>query len=157
LPHRRPTQAQDLLDELLFPDTCGGADHARHSRLQAAMANEVLFALPLRGDEQVLDAGCGDGKPTARIAQKLPRGAVPGVYASACVVSHAQRQFCGAAWPNLRFEAADVRRLEFGPRFDRVVSCNTLPWLPQHDQALRGIRRALKPRGQAHRLVTPAS
>lgn len=138
-------------------DTWHGADYARHSTLQAAMADEVLAHLPLRGDEQLLDVGCGDGKLTARIAEQLPRGEVLGVDASADMVAYAQQQFGTGAWPNLRFEVADARQLDFGPRFDRVVSFNTLHWVPQQDQALRGIRRALKPLGQAHlRLVTRA-
>ncbi len=138
-------------------DTWSGADYARHSSLQAAMADEVLAGLPLRGDEQLLDVGCGDGKLTARIAAMLPRGAALGVDASADMVAYAQQQFGADAWANLRFEVADARRLEFGPRFDRVVSFNTLHWVPQQDEALRGIRRALKPQGQAHlRLVTRA-
>jgi trans-aconitate 2-methyltransferase len=136
-------------------DTWSGDDYARHSSLQAAMADELLSALPLRGDEQLLDVGCGDGKLTARIAKMLPRGAVLGVDASADMVAYAQRQFGAADWPNLRFEVADARRLGFGPRFDRVVSFNALHWVVQQDEALRGIRSALKPQGQAHlRLVT---
>ncbi len=136
-------------------DTWSGADYARHSSLQAAMADEVLSALPLRGDEQLLDVGCGDGKLTARIAEKLPRGMVLGVDASADMVAYAQQQFGGDAWPNLRFDVVDARRLDHGPRFDRVVSFNALHWVPQQDLALAGIRRALKPQGRAHlRLVT---
>jgi len=136
-------------------DTWRGADYAQHSTLQAAMADEVLSQLPLRGDEQVLDVGCGDGKLTARIAALLPRGAILGVDASADMVAYARQQFNGAAWPNLGFEVADARRLNFGPRFDKVVSFNALHWVPQQAEALRGIRLALQPQGQAHlRLVT---
>jgi trans-aconitate 2-methyltransferase len=138
-------------------DSWRGADYAQHSTLQAAMADEVLSALPMRGDEQVLDVGCGDGKLTARIAGQLPRGAVLGVDASADMVAYARQQFGAGVWPNLRFEVADARRLNFGPRFDKVVSFNALHWVPLQDEALTGIRQALKPQGRAHlRLVTRA-
>ena len=139
-------------------DTWSGADYARHSSLQAAMADEVLSKLPLQGDEQLLDVGCGDGKLSARIAAQLPRGAVLGVDASADMVAFARQQFDAAAWPNLRFEVVDARRLNFDARFDRVVSFNALHWVPQQAEALRGIRAALKPQGRAHlRLVTRAA
>lgn len=119
------------------------------------MAAEVLAALPLRGGEQLLDVGCGDGKLSARIAARLPQGAVLGVDASADMVAFARRQFDAVAWPNLRFEVVDARHLDFDARFDRVVSFNALHWVPQQDAALRGIRAALKPQGRAHlRLVT---
>jgi trans-aconitate 2-methyltransferase len=139
------------------PDTWHGADYAHHSSLQAAMADEVLSRLTLRGDEQVLDVGCGDGKLSARIAAMLPRGAVLGVDASADMVAFARQQFGPAAWPNLGFEVADARTLAFRSRFDLVVSFNALHWVPQQADALRGIRQALKPQGRTHlRLVTRA-
>lgn len=100
------------------PHTWHGADYAHHSSLQAAMADEVLSRLTLRGDEQVLDLGCGDGKLSARIAAMLPRGAVLGVDASADMVAFARQQFGSASWPNLGFEVADARALSFGSRFD---------------------------------------
>jgi trans-aconitate 2-methyltransferase len=136
-------------------DPWHGADYVHHSSLQAAMADEVLSQLVLRGDEQVLDLGCGDGKISARIAAQLPRGAVLGVDASADMVAYAQRQFGTGQWPNLRFELADARNLGFDARFDLLVSFNALHWVPRQADALRGIRRALKPLGSAHlRLVT---
>ena len=136
-------------------DSWQGADYARHSSLQAAMADEVLSQLTLRGDEQVLDVGCGDGKLSARIAERLPRGAVLGVDASADMVAFAQREFAAGPWPNLRFEVADARRLHFAACFDLIVSFNALHWVPQQADALRGIRAALKPQGRAQlRLVT---
>lgn len=140
------------------PDPWHGADYAHHSGLQAAMADEVLAQMQLRGDEQVLDLGCGDGKISARIAAQLARGAVLGVDASADMVAYAQRQFPGDQCPNLSFEVADARYLGFEARFDLVVSFNALHWVPQAADALRGIHRALKPEGLARlRLVTRAA
>jgi trans-aconitate 2-methyltransferase len=139
-------------------DTWSGDDYARHSSLQEAMAAEVLSQLVLRGDEQLLDLGCGDGRLSARIAQRLPQGFVLGVDASPDMVAYAQRRFPAAQWPGLRFEVADARHLDFESRFDRLVSFNALHWVPQQEQALRGIRRALRPQGRAHlRLVTRCS
>lgn len=140
------------------PDPWHGTDYAHHSGLQAAMADEVLAQMQLRGDEQVLDLGCGDGKISARIAARLAGGAVLGVDASADMVAYAQRQFGADQLPNLRFEVADARRLGFEARFDLVVSLNALHWVPQAADVLRGIRRALKPEGLARlRLVTRAA
>lgn len=137
-------------------DLWSGADYARHSSLQEAMAEEVLSQLHLRGDEQLLDLGCGDGRLSARIAERLPHGSVLGVDASADMVAYAQRQF--AARPNLRFTVADARRLDFDAAFDLLVSFNALHWVPQQADALRGIRRALKPQAHARlRLVTRAA
>jgi trans-aconitate 2-methyltransferase len=139
----------------LAHDAWQGADYARHSSLQEARAEEVLSRLVLHGDEQVLDVGCGDGRLSARIAALLPSGTVLGVDASADMVAFARSKFAGSEWPNLRFEVADARRLGWQQRFDLLVSFNALHWVPQQADALRGIRAALKPDGQALlRLVT---
>ncbi len=139
-------------------DTWSGDDYARHSSLQEAMADEVLSPLRLRGDEQVLDVGCGDGRLSARVAAMLPRGQVLGVDASPDMVAHARRQFAAPTHANLHFEVADARSLGFEPRFDLVLSFNALHWVPlavQQSEALRGIAHALKRHGQARlRLVT---
>src|SRR5687767_8216782 len=59
------------------------ADYAANSAAQLAWARELITKLKLRGDERVLDVGCGDGKVTAEIAQALPRGEITGVDSSA--------------------------------------------------------------------------
>src|SRR3990170_4634732 len=41
-----------------------------------AWGSTVLDRLPLRGDERVLDAGCGSGRVTEQLADRLPRGRV---------------------------------------------------------------------------------
>jgi trans-aconitate 2-methyltransferase len=133
-------------------------EYARLSALQAAMAEEVLGLLRgrLRGDERVLDVGCGNGKVTREIAAFVPRGSVVGVDASAKMVEFAANGTgaeSGASTPaasgNVTFEVCDARRLTFRDEFDLVVSFNALHWIPEAEQplALRGICAALKPDG----------
>jgi trans-aconitate 2-methyltransferase len=130
------------------------AEYARLSALQAAMAEEVLALLRgrLRGDERVLDVGCGNGKVTREIAALVPRGSVVGVDASAKMVEFAASGAAVAgAGGNVKFEVCDGRRLQFREQFDLVVSFNALHWIPEVEQplALRGICAALKPGGAA--------
>lgn len=136
------------------PDTWRGADYAQHSSLQEAMAAQALGLLDLSGDEQVLDIGCGDGRISAHIAaQRVPRGSVCGTDASADMIAFAQSQH--AEVPNLHFAAIDARQLHFDASFDVAVSFNALHWVPDLLPALRGLRAALRPHGQAWvRLVT---
>jgi trans-aconitate 2-methyltransferase len=141
------------------------AEYARLSALQAAMAEEVLALLRprLRGDEHVLDIGCGNGKVTREIAALLPRGSVVGVDASAKMIDFSRESIAGndigdggAASRNLRFEVCDARRLPFQNEFDLVVSFNALHWIAEREQpiALRRICAALKTNGEAQlRLV----
>ena len=108
----------------------------------------------MRGDERVLDLGCGDGKVSAEIAARLPRGTVLGTDASHAMVAFAARTFPAAAHPNLSFDVADAARLSFDAVFDLVVSFNYLHWVRDQAAALRSIAAALAPGGRAHlRLV----
>ena len=139
------------------------AEYARLSALQAAMAKEVLDLLrpKLRGDERILDVGCGNGKVTREIAAMLPKGSVVGVDASEKMV-----KFARAAVPNdpavpaptnVIFDVMDARHLRFEMAFDLVVSFNALHWVPEDDQeyVLRGIYAALKPNGLAQLRLVP--
>jgi trans-aconitate 2-methyltransferase len=140
------------------------AEYARLSALQAAMADEVLNLLRerLRGDERILDVGCGNGKVTREIAALVPRGSVVGVDASAKMIEFSTAANSGnpsgsRSLPNLSFEVMDARQLTFREEFDLVVSFNALHWVAEAEQplALHGIRSALKPNGTAQlRLVS---
>jgi trans-aconitate methyltransferase len=130
-------------------------EYNRHSGLQEALAEGPLGRLTLEGAERVLDVGCGDGKITAQIAARVPRGSVLGVDPSQNMIAFATRHFGPATRPNLRFEVADVRRLAYRGEFDRVVSFNALHWVPEQDAALRSIRTALVDAGQALLRLVP--
>jgi len=130
-------------------------EYARVSELQKAMAEEALSSLDLKGTERVLDLGCGNGKITAEIAARLPVGSIVGVDSSADMIGFASSQFNPALRPNLRFEAADARRLPFREEFDLVVSFNALHWVPEQDEALRSICSAMKSSGLAQLRLVP--
>ena len=55
------------------------AEYSRRSSLQEAMAQEVIALLDLKNAGRILDVGCGDGKITAQIASRCPRGSVVGI------------------------------------------------------------------------------
>ena len=60
------------------PARWNAADYAANSVVQQTWARELIARLKLRGDEHILDVGCGDGKVTAEIARAVPRGSVTG-------------------------------------------------------------------------------
>src|SRR6266404_1731609 len=130
------------------------AEYSRRSSLQEAMAQEVTALLDLNGSERILDVGCGDGKITAEIASRAPRGSVVGVDPSRDMIRFAQSHYDSSARPNLRFEVADARCLPFQDEFDLVVSFNALHWIPEQDAALTSIHSASISGGKAQlRLV----
>jgi trans-aconitate 2-methyltransferase len=122
------------------------ADYANHSQGQERWAQELLAGIELRTDEAVLDIGCGDGRTTAAIAQRVPNGTVLGVDLSADMVQHASDRFCDIH--NLAFQQADASALPFDSQFTLVYSNATLHWVRDHRPVLGGISRALKVGGR---------
>jgi trans-aconitate methyltransferase len=123
------------------------ADYAAHSAIQQAWGRELLARLPLRGDEQILDVGCGDGRLTAKLARAVPRGSVLGVDAAPEMIAFARERFPESSWPNLRFEVRDAGEVgALGP-FDLVVSNATLHWVPDHAAFVCAAAQCLRPGG----------
>lgn len=123
-------------------------DYAGHSRGQEALARELLASLDLRPDDEVLDIGCGDGRMTAVIAERIPRGRVVGVDSSPDMVRHALVEFAGREHPNLTFMQADASALPFDSQFSVVYSSAALHWVVDHQPVIAGVTRALRPGGR---------
>lgn len=125
--------------------TWNALDYASNSSAQQIWARELICRLHLRGDERVLDIGCGDGKVTAEIAVAVPRGSAVGVDNSADMIAHASAHHQSG---NCRFQIADASALPFSSEFDVIFSNACLHWIYDHRPVLAGIRRALRPGGR---------
>lgn len=123
-------------------------DYAKNSSQQQVRAQELLHKLSLKGDETLLDVGCGDGKITAEIAACLPKGSVTGIDISEDMIQLAQQRYPPRAFPNLRFQKEDASRLPFCDEFTTVFSNATLHWLRDPLPALLGIAKSLKQGGR---------
>ena len=123
-------------------------DYAANSSTQQVWARELLDRACLRGDEQVLDVGCGDGRISAQLAALLPRGRVLGIDLSDEMIRFARARHPVALHPNLEFRALDARQLALPTSFDLVFSNAALHWVDDHPAFLRGVATALKPGGR---------
>jgi trans-aconitate 2-methyltransferase len=117
----------------------------RVSDIQDGWADVVLERLPLRGDETVLDAGCGSGRVTRKLLERLPSGRVIGLDASEEMVEHAR-----AALPADRASVAvaDLADFTLDEPVDAVFSNAVFHWIGDHDALFACLRRALKPGGR---------
>ena len=86
------------------------ADYAANSAVQQIWARELIAQLQLRGDEHILDVGCGDGKVTAEMARAVPTGSVTGIDASPEMIRFARKTFPPGKHPNLEFQIMDARK-----------------------------------------------
>jgi trans-aconitate 2-methyltransferase len=126
------------------------AAYHRLSAPQLEWGQRVLSELHLRGDERVLDAGCGTGKLTRLLLQNLPRGRVVGLDVSRNMVRHARQNLASDFGGRVRFVAADLVALPFRNGFDGIFSTASFHWVLDHDALFRNLYEALRPAGWLH-------
>jgi trans-aconitate 2-methyltransferase len=105
---------------------------------------EVLDRLELAGDEYVMDAGCGSGRVTAKLLEKLPTGRVFCVDASDSMIEKARE----ALGDRADYLVSDLAELEIAMPVDLVFSTATFHWLPDHDCLFARLHDALRPAGR---------
>ena len=94
-------------------------DYAKNSSAQELWANELVSKLALQGNEHLLDIGCGDGKITNSIAQKLANGMVVGIDRSESMIELAKDQF---DLPHLSFYTMDATEISIQEKFNVAFS-----------------------------------
>jgi trans-aconitate 2-methyltransferase len=119
------------------------ATYDRVSGIQVEWARAVLDRLPLRGDETVLDAGCGSGRVTKMLLERLPEGRVIAVDASASMVEHARRALNGRA----TVIHSNLTELELEECADAVFSNAVFHWIGDHELLFERLHAALRPGG----------
>jgi trans-aconitate 2-methyltransferase len=125
-------------------------DAATYDRVadpQTRWGSVVLDRLPLRGDERVLDAGCGSGRVTEQLLERLPHGEVVALDASPAMVEEARRRL--GEDPRVTYLVADLLQpLPVEPPVDAILSTATFHWITDHDQLFRNLAAVLRPDGR---------
>lgn len=120
------------------------ATYDRVSTPQVEWAREVLDRLPLAGDETVLDAGCGSGRVTQLLLERLPNGRVIGVDASPSMIDKARE----ALGPDVELHVLELTELELDEQVDAVFSNAVFHWIQDHDALFRRLYDVLRPGGR---------
>lgn len=115
----------------------------RISDPQFGWALEQLQRVELRGDEAVLDAGCGSGRVTALLAQRT-RGRVYAVDAAPSMVAHTQERL----GKRVTALCQDLTELQLPEPVDLVFSNATFHWITDHPQLFERLFAALRPGGR---------
>jgi len=121
-----------------------GQTYDRISGPMQAMGQAVLDRLNLTGNETVLDAGCGSGRITEALIERLPRGRVIAIDMSESMVAAARARLGSGA----DIRRADLLELELDEPVDAILSTATLHWIADHELLFRRLRGALRPGGQ---------
>jgi trans-aconitate 2-methyltransferase len=116
----------------------------RISAPQQAWAAEQLQRLEFAGDEVVLDAGCGSGKITLELSERVPRGTIYAVDAAPSMVAHTRE----ALGDRAVVLCQDLSELALPEPVDVVFSNATFHWIGDHDKLFAALHRNMKPGGR---------
>ena len=126
-------------------------DAATYDRVadpQTRWGRAVLDRLPLEGTERVLDAGCGSGRVTELLAERLPDGRVIALDASAAMIEAARTRLV-AFGDRIDYVVADLGKpLPLEQPVDAVLSTATFHWVPDHDALFANLAGVLRPGGR---------
>ncbi len=119
------------------------ATYDRVAEPQEEWGLKVLDRLDLAGTETVLDAGCGSGRLTRHLVDRLPEGRVIGVDAAPSMIEKARENLGDAA--DLR--VGDLLDLDLKEEVDAVFSAAAFHWVPDHERLFARLFEALRPGG----------
>lgn len=133
---------------LLISNVTYGIDDAKRynksSSLQWQWADSAMQKYSWKGNERVLDLGCGDGKITNEIAQERTKGLVVGLDLSPNMIAFASNEF---AADNLLFMQDNMATMIFYKQFDLAVAFCSLHYVVEQERTLDNIHQALKDGG----------
>jgi trans-aconitate 2-methyltransferase len=146
--HRRPTRPGT---RHTLPVTSArewnATSYDRIADPQARWGAEVLERLPLEGDETVLDAGCGSGRVTEMLIERLSEGRVVALDQSVPMLDEARRRL-ERFGDRVEYVHADLGLpLPIDRPVDAILSTATFHWLPDHDALFANLARVLRPGG----------
>ena len=127
------------------PDWNASVYH-RVSAPQTAWGTEVLERLTLSGTETVLDAGCGTGKLTRLLAERLPRGRVVALDGSKDMLGVATRELASFG-SRVEFVQATLPEVPLRAPVDAIFSTATLHWVLDHPAVFRAFLNVTRPGG----------
>lgn len=120
--------------------------YKEHARAQGESATKLVNGFALTGSEKILDIGCGDGKITRRMAERVPQGRVVGIDISPNMIREAHN--CHSNVSNLSFFQKDALSFTLDEKFDLVTSFYALNWIKDQDSVLRNISLVLRKGGR---------
>ncbi len=115
---------------------------------QTRWGRVVLDRLPLVGSERVLDAGCGSGRVTEILVERLPRGRVIALDASTAMIDAARTRLAPFG-DRVEYLVADLGQpLPLAEEVDAILSTATFHWVPDHDALFANLADVLRPGGR---------
>jgi trans-aconitate 2-methyltransferase len=126
------------------------AAYHKVSAPQTSWGHRVLARLSVRGDERAIDAGCGSGRLTGALMERLPRGTLLAIDRSWNMLLTARANLRPMFGSRVAFVQVALPNLPFANAADLVFSTATFHWIKDHPALFAGIFQALRSGGRLH-------
>ena len=117
---------------------------------QTSWGHRVLARLALNGDERALDAGCGSGRLTAALVERLPGGHVVALDRSWNMLQVARTHLRPQFGSRVSLVQAALPALPVAGGADVVFSTATFHWIADHPALFANVATALRSGGRLH-------
>lgn len=121
-----------------------GNKYKSASKHQKEWGHDLISELSFKGNESVLDLGCGDGILTEQLSFFVPYGKVLGIDASINMIETAKT----INRSNLQFTQMNINEINFENEFDLIFSNAALHWIKDHKRLLKNAYKSLKTDGK---------
>jgi trans-aconitate methyltransferase len=126
------------------------AAYHKVSAPQTGWGHKVLARLSVRGDERAIDAGCGSGRLTGALMERLPHGTLVAIDRSWNMLLTARANLRPMFGSRVAFVQVALPNLPFANAADLVFSTATFHWITDHPALFAGIFQALRSGGRLH-------
>ena len=117
--------------------------YGEKAKAQFSAAQALMELISFKGNEDILDVGCGDGKITLVLSQKTS-GNVVGVDISSDMIGQAKKKHQSS---NLSFKVSSAENTDCHNHYDLLFSNSVLNWMYDQKLAAERMFAALKPNG----------
>lgn len=117
---------------------------------QTSWGQKVLNRLEVTGTEHAIDAGCGSGRLTGELVERIPGGQLVAIDRSWNMLMTARANLRPLFGERVKFVQVSLPDLPFVGWADLVFSTATFHWIKDHEALFAGIFRALRPGGRLH-------
>lgn len=131
-----------------MPHEWNATSYDRVSGPQVIWGQKVLARLTIAGNERTIDAGCGTGRLTGELLERLPGGRLVAIDRSWNMLLTARANLRPQFGSRVSFAQVSLPDVPFHEWADLVFSTATFHWVPDHRALFAGIFAALRPGGR---------
>ncbi|MEO8678061.1 MAG: methyltransferase domain-containing protein [Vicinamibacterales bacterium] len=124
------------------------ASYHKVSGPQTNWGHKVLARFEGRGDERAIDVGCGSGRLTGELMERLPRGSLVAIDRSWNMLIAARANLRPVFGSRVKFAQVTLPAMPFSGWADLVFSTATFHWVRDHQALFNNLFTTLRPGGR---------